>query len=504
VRKISRRSFLRTIALSSAALTINPSSHAQLSKFVSKPNLIVFLPDELRADLITGNAVGSVHAPSLYRLAAESVVFERAYVTHPICSPSRSSLLTGTWPHQTRCTSNKGVLPPSIRCLPEMVGDSSYRTGYFGKWHLGDEFVPQHGFEEWVSIEDSFKSAERGKRKSGSSNYTQFLLDKGYQPDLHNGKSFSLRFPTTLPFELSKPKFLETKVCDFLERHRREPFILFVAFFEPHPPYNGPFNTEHPLDAITVDPTVENNFGEDMPLRYRLRQDFYRKQNRDAAQYRETKQKYLGLITEIDHSIGAILAKVDDLGLRDQTIMVLTSDHGDMMSAHGMLGKQLMFEQSAVVPYFIRVPGETPRRCAQTVSHIDFVPTLLGLLGKSAPTQCAGQSRANLVRGESSSAADFIFLQWAPTKVDFAIKHSTLASKQEIHKCLSESTRAVVSPDGWKLCLRDRDKNELYHLRDDPDESRNLFYDDAHRDVIDELSKRIRDWQAKIRDRVRV
>ena len=504
MRKISRRSFLRTITLSSAALTVNASSRAQLSKPVSKPNLIVFLPDELRADLITGNAVESVHAPSLHRLAAESMVFERAYVTHPICAPSRSSLLTGIWPNQTGCTSNKGVLPVGISCLPEMLGDPSYRTAYFGKWHLGDEFTAQHGFEEWLSIEDSLKSAKHGKKQRGLSDYSRFLISKGYKPDLHGGRSFSLRLPTTLPFELSKPKFLETRACEFLERHRREPFIMFVAFLEPHPPYNGPFNNEHPLDAITVDRTVENNFGEEMPLRYRLRQEFYRKQHPDVAQYRETKQRYLGLINEIDHSIGAILAKLDDLGLRDQTITVLTSDHGDMMSAHGMLGKQLMFEQSAAVPYFIRVPGETPRRLPQAVSHIDFVPTLLDLLGKSAPAQCAGQSRANLIRGGSSPAADFVFLQWAPTKVDFAIKRSTLASTQEIHNCLSESTRAIVSPDGWKLCLRDKDKNELYYLRDDPDESRNLFYDNAHRDVIEELSKGIRDWQVKIRDRVRV
>jgi arylsulfatase A-like enzyme len=174
-----------------------------------------------------------------------------------------------------------------------------------------------------------------------------------------------------------------------------------------------------------------------------------------------------------------------------------------MMSAHGLLGKQLMFEQSAAVPYFIRVPGETPRKCPQPVSHIDFSPTLLDLLGKPAPSQCAGQSRANLVRGETAPS-DFIFLQWAPTKVDVAIKRSTLASKQEIQTCLNESTRAVISPDGWKLCLRDKDKNELYHLRDDPDERRNLYYDNARRDVIDDLSKRIRAWQAKVRDRVRV
>lgn len=382
-----------------------------------------------------------------------------------------------------------------------MLDDSSYRTAYFGKWHLGDEFAAQHGFQEWLSIEDSLKSANRGKRKSGLSDYSKFLLSKGYKPDSH--KSFSLRLPTTLPFELSKPKFLETRACEFLERHGREPFVMFVAFLEPHPPYNGPFNNEHPLDAVTVDATVDDTFAEEMPLRYRLRQEFYRNQHPTVAEYRETKQKYLGLITEVDHSIGAILAKVDDLGLRDQTITVLTSDHGDMMSAHGLLGKQLMFEQSAAVPYFIRAPGETPRRCSQPVSHIDFAPTMLGLLGKSVPAHCAGQSRAGWVRGETAQS-NLTFLQWAPTKIDLAIRRSTLASKEEIENCLRESTRAVVSPDGWKLCLRDRDKNELYNLNNDPNEKRNLYYDNSHRDAVEELSARIHHWQAQVGDKLKV
>ena len=501
--QFSRRAFLRTAGLSSAALALERYSTAQSVSASSKSNLLVFLPDELRADLIVGEAAGSLRAPHLHRLASESVVFERAYVTHPICSPSRSSLLTGTWPHQTGCTDNAGVLPTKFRGLPEMVSDSEYRTGYFGKWHLGDEFFPQHGFQKWASIEDSFKSADSGRKKKGQSDYTEFLLSKGYKPDLHNGKSFSLELPTTLPFELSKSRFIETKACEFLERHRNEPFILFVAFFEPHPPYNGPFNNEHPLDAITLDPTIDSSFDEAMPLRYRLRQEFYQKQNSTMAGYREIKQKYLGLITEIDRSIGAILAKVDDLGLRNRTITVLTSDHGDMMSGHGLLGKQLMFEQSAVVPYLVRMPGQIPRRCSQPVSHIDFVPTMLDLLGKSSDRQCAGQSKAGLIRGETLPL-DLVFLQWAPTKIDIAIKQSRLASKQEIETCLRESTRAVVSPDGWKLCLRDKDKNELYNLRADPQEQRNLFSDNSYRDVLEKLRTEIYRWQDRVGDKLRV
>lgn len=277
VRKyvLSRRSFLRAAILGSTAIAFGSRPDSKAAKRIIKPNLVVFLPDELRADAVMGGAAAAVHAPNIHKFASESFVFDRAYVTHPICSPSRSSLLCGTWPHQIGCTNNKGVLPLNVLCLPQMLGDHNYRTGYFGKWHLGDEFSAQHGFQEWASIEDSFKAVEHGHKTGGTSDYTKFLLARGYKPDRHNGKFFSPDFPSTLPFELSKAKFLETRACKFLERHRHEHFVLFVAFREPHPPYNGPFNTEHSLDTVPLDSTVENVFNEDLPLRSRLLQEFY-------------------------------------------------------------------------------------------------------------------------------------------------------------------------------------------------------------------------------------
>lgn len=500
--RFSRRSFLRAAVLGSTAVAFGFRPSSKAARRTTKPNLLVFLPDELRTDTIIGGTASQVHAPNLHQLASESFVFERTYVTHPICSPSRSSLLTGMWPHQTGCTNNKGVLPQNSLCLPQMLADN-YRTGYFGKWHLGDEFSPQHGFQEWISIEDSFKAVEHGHKTAGASDYTKFLLAKGYKPDRSGGKCFSLEFPTRLPFELSKAKFLETKACDFLERHRHEHFILFVAFLEPHPPYNGPFNTEHPLEDVVLDPTIDNVLREDLPLRSRLLQEYYRKQVGTIEGYREIKQRYFGLISEIDRSIGAILTKLENLGLMNRTITVLTSDHGDMMGANGILGKQLMYDASASVPFVVRVPWLKPGRFSDPVSHIDFVPTMLDLCGKPPHGQCAGQSSAALIRGKPASA-EFAFLQWSPGKDEIEIKNSALAGKREIQNCLSESTRAVVSPDGWKLCLRDRDKNELYNINEDPNELQNLYYGGNHRDTIAALTRRIHQWQRLVRDRIRV
>ena len=500
--RLSRREFLHAVAVGSAGLVLGSRLRAQTAKLPRKPNLLVFLPDQLRADAIAGESASSVHAPNLHKLASESVVFERAYVTHPICAPSRSSLLSGMWPHQNGCINNHSALPRKFRCLPELLGDSDYRTGYFGKWHLGDEFSAQRGFQEWASIEEYFKSALSAKKIDGVSDYTKFLLSKGYKPDLGNGKYFGRSFVSTLSFELSKAKFVETKACEFLERHRGEPFVMFVAFIEPHPPYNGPFNNEHSLETISLDASAGDALGDDIPLRYRLRQELYRKRLVTPERYRETKQKYLGLITQIDRCIGTILTKLDGFGLTEQTVIVLTSDHGDMMGGHGILGKRLMFEQSARVPYVVRVPGQRPLRCPASISHIDFTPTILELMGKPADAQCVGQSRANMIHGATDSPG-FVFLEWSPEK-EKIFKQTKLGTKEEIKRCLSESTRAVVSPDGWKLCLRDKDKNELYNLHDDPEERTNLYYKNTPPDIIASLTGEIHRWQERVGDTLKV
>ena len=500
-QSISRRSFLRAAALASAALVSRSKIFGQPAKLLRKPNLLIFLPDQLRPDTITGAAAATVHAPNMHKLAAQSCVFERAYVTQPICVPSRSSIFTGTWPHVNGAVDNKQVLPLKFQCLPEMLGDSDYRTGYFGKWHLGDEFSAQRGFQEWISTEEYPKSAG-GEKIKGQSDYTKFLLSKGYKPHPKRGQTFDRDMVSKLPFELSRPKFLETKACDFLQRHRDEPFILFVAFYEPHPPYNGPFNNEHPLESVTVDSTAQETFGNDIPLRYRLLQEQIRKRVGGADKLRQIKQKYFGLINEIDRCIGTILAKVDELALSDHTSVVLTSDHGDMMSAHGLLGKTVMFEQSAGVPYLVRVPGQRALRCAQPISHIDFAPTMLDLLGKPPHAQCAGRSRVNLIRGDSVPP-EMIFAEWCRRLRD-SDETSSLASAEEIKRALSESTRSVISPEGWKLCLRDTDKNELYNLRDDPEERHNLFYSASQRQLIENLTGEIHRWQERSGDTLKV
>src|SRR5258708_8392481 len=138
-----------------------------------KPNLILFLPDQQRADTIACYGGVKVHAPNLNKLASQSVIFERTYVTHPVCTPSRSSLMTGTWPHTNGCIRNSVPLDRGFRVFPELMEDSDYRAAYIGKWHLGEEGPVGRVFDEWISTDDHC-------------DYTNFLISHSITPHKHN------------------------------------------------------------------------------------------------------------------------------------------------------------------------------------------------------------------------------------------------------------------------------------------------------------------------------
>jgi arylsulfatase A-like enzyme len=189
--------------------------------------------------------------------------------------------------------------------------------------------------------------------------------------------------------------------------------------------------------------------------------------------------------------------------LADNTIVVHTSDHGDSLGAHHLFGKETMFEAAARVPWLIRFPGQTrPKMISYPVSHIDFVPTLLDLLGQPHHPQCTGKSLLPVINDETAPPQN-VFVEWAPNRTKVK-KASRLARRRMIKRAVEESTRTVVSPDGWKLCLRDKDLNELYNLRDDPFETRNLYSDPESALVISRLASEIHRWQEATSDKLKL
>jgi arylsulfatase A-like enzyme len=496
-----RRDFIKTVGASAMAVNF-----IGCAKKIDKPNLLFLWTDEQRSDTMAVYGNHKIHAPNFNKLAQDSVIFQNAYVSQPVCTPSRSTVMTGLWPHMNSCTENNIALPEKVHCLPEMVNDFDYRTGYFGKWHLGDEIFAQHGFEEWISIEDGYwRYYREDKDINQKSDYHYFLEDLGYKPDTDRG-TFSRGFAARLPLEHCKPKFLENHACDFIKRHRNEPFMLYVNFLEPHMPFYGPLDNQHDPKEIDLPINFNDPLEDDEPLAYRLKREDFLKNGyeqydlKKEEDWRQLISKYWGLVTQVDLSIGKILKTLDDLGLSDNTIVVFTSDHGDMMGSHHLLAKTVMYEEAVKVPWLIRFPQfyRGQNIVESPVSHIDMVPTLLDLMELNTDTQLPGQSLTPLIKSNESEAKD-VFIQWHPMG-NLAKGRNPAGSLKNTFPGKKHSTRTVVTREGWKLCLRDRDKNQLYNLNKDPGETTNLYYKDGNKEIITKLADKIFNWQDRVKD----
>jgi arylsulfatase A-like enzyme len=456
-----------------------------------KPNLLFVWTDQQRADTLAAYGNARFRVPTMNRLASQSVVFDRAYVTQPVCTPSRSSVMTGLWPHQTGCMRNNIPLKPETRSVAELLGDSSYRTAYMGKWHLGDEIFPQHGFEEWKAIEDAiyrdYYSASRDRNSRSA--YHQFLVRLGYRPNERN--DFDRNFAARLPVEHSKPSFLAQEASNFILQHRDEPWMLYVNFLEPHTPFNSALDDLHSEEEAPLENFPGTPLGPEPEWYKRRRGEFSgaKKIEGPSTQPRDRLQRqarnYAGLCSLVDQALGRILWTLEAAGAADNTIIVYTSDHGEMMGAHGLMAKQVMYEEAIRVPLLVRVPFRPfkARRVAHPVSQIDLAPTLLELLGKSIPG-LPGKSLVPVLGGESRSN-DPVLLEWTADRRDSGE---------------GPNGRAVVSADGCKLVLYDTDQSLLFDRSKDPQELRNVYGRPEYASTQARLRKMIEAWQKLTHD----
>ena len=460
------------------------------------PNLLFILTDQHRRDAVGAYGNPLIRTPHLDALARRGVLFESAYVTQPLCTPSRASLLTGLYPHTHGAGLNNAALSPDRRILVEMLPPGAYRSAWFGKWHLGDEIFRQRGFDAFESTEDGYEEHySAGRDRSARSGYHHFLAARGVKPDDDDG-GYSRRYANTLPKELSKPAYVAGQGMAFIESHRDRPFAVFLSFLDPHTPFNSVndrmYDPEHmevpatfhePLDPTVLERTrvLRDMLQKDAPGSYRGIIDTPR-------HLQEVKARYWGKVTLVDEMVGRVMARLAELGLSDRTIVVFTSEHGELMGAHRLMFKSLMYEESAGVPLILRVPGVTDggRRVRAPVSTVDLTPTLLDLMGQPLPPGLQGESWVPHLRGGAwPERPVFIEFNGPPWPFDDRF---------------TERLRTVRTPEGWKLTVDDRSQGELYDLRNDPQERTNLFYDPAHLDRVRTLLERIRAWQRQTGD----
>ncbi len=329
-----------------------------------KPNLLFLFTDEQRQDTMRAYGNTRIRTPNLDRLAAQGVVFAHAYVSQPVCTPSRATIMTGLYPHTSGCVANNVPLGDGVPTIAELFTDPDYRFAYHGKWHLGDEIFAQHGFQDWVSIEDGYRAHYRpGRDRNQNCSYYHWLKGRGFEPDVQQQgfSAFSRKRSAGFPAEVSKPAFLAETTSRFIRENAGRPWVAYVNFLEPHMPFTGPYDGLYDPAEVPLPPNF-NAAHPDEPIRCRLMREHYRLKGISGfdlsveSGWRRLIANYWGLVTLVDEAVGSILGTLSECALDDRTIVVFTSDHGDMMGSHRLVAKTVMFEEAVKVPLIMRVP----------------------------------------------------------------------------------------------------------------------------------------------------
>ena len=460
-----------------------------------RPNLLFIFTDQQRLDTLACYGNTKIQMPNLNRLAEQSVVFEEPHCTQPVCTPSRGSLMTGLWPHSHGAPNNNIPLNADAACLPELLPAetrSAYRTAYMGKWHLGDEIFPQHGFDQWVSIEDGYHPHYGPDRdQSRRSSYHHFLVDCGFVPARPPGGyvGFSRDAVARFAERYGKPHFLGSQASRFIRENEGRPWMLAVNFLEPHAPNQSPRDEQYDPDDVYLPDNFDAVPTDEQPAFVRAHQKdrMLPGIDRDTRYWREYTARYWGLNSLVDTHAGRIFQALDETAQRENTIVVFTSDHGEMLGSHHLLHKCLMFKESTRVPLLIQLPGQRRGgRLTGPVSQIDLVPTLLELMGEAAAgARLPGRSLAGVCEEAASGAsvsavgaASPCVIEWNPGK----------------QPCKT-IVRTIVTSERERYSHYFNGEREFYDLKNDPGEARNLAVETSVQPRIRQLQKELAEWQ---------
>ena len=479
-----------------------------------RPNLLFICSDQQRTDTIGAYGNDWIETPALNELASRSFVFENAYVTQPVCSPARSTMMTGLYPHSAGVVRNSAPdrnysnLFPDVKTIAQMVSDD-YVCAKYGKWHLGDDLSPQRGFTEWVSTEDAHDGNQPTwidpENKDRKSDYFDYLVGRGHEPkgDYEGHKSHTQDQRGFLPEEDTMAAFLSRHTVEFINGRGEDskPWLMYVNMFEPHPPYNGPLNDMYDPASLEMGPLFLKKPAENTPAFNRVRAELHiaeaEEEHPDDPEgyWRELRARYFGNVTVLDRGIGPILRALEDSGQVDNTIVVFTSDHGDSLGDRGMINKRAFYEEVARVPLIVHVPwiSKSEQRVGGSIGHTDLVPTLLDLMGEDVPDHLQGASRRDVLEG-SNVLSDDVFMQWHGGAATVPLGNAQVERLSEV------PWRCMVSGDRWKLNLSPGDTCELYDLNSDPLELTNLYADAEHADRVRDMTARMRDWQRRTGD----
>lgn len=428
-------------------------------------NVLFIAVDDMNNDLgCFGHPL--VKSPNIDRLASNGIAFEKAYCQFPLCSPSRTSILTGLRPDKTRVFDLSYHFRqdlPDVVTLPQMFMNNGYYVARVGKmFHYGNPGeIGTNGLDDKVSWMERLNPAGMDKtsleldvinytpKKKGLGAAMAYLSDKkGTDRDHTDGKVADL-------------------TIELLKKHKNEPFFIAAGFYRPHTPWITPnkYFDMYNLADMTL-PVISSETQSAYPSPALASTQPWPYLGLSEGQAIECKLAYYASISFVDAQIGSVLDALESLGLSDNTIVVFWSDHGYHLGEHGLWFKQSCFEESAKIPLIISVPGlkSAGKLCHKTVELVDVYPTLAELTGLKPPATLEGESLAELLKNPSA--------QWDKPAY-------TQVQRGQIP---GHSVRTAL----WRYTEWDMGKagEELYNEETDPKELNNLAADSKYKEVV--------------------
>jgi arylsulfatase A-like enzyme len=470
----SRRQFLRQAAGAAAALAAGAAS-GQSAQPPRRPNLVYVLADQLRYQSCGYAGDEYSRTPNIDALARQAISFNNAISSTPLCSPYRAALMTGKFQSSTGMVINELRLSPEHECFGHVLTRGGYHTAYIGKWHMWANssahqetrsgFVPpgpyRLGFDgEWVAynFNHQYVRAPYFRDRPEREFFRQF------EPDAQTGLAI-----------------------DFIRSAARksEPFAMFLAWGPPHDPWSWDnVSPEYAEMFRNVEIPLRRNFS-DQNDPYgdawaRLPRDY----RRQVVQFQ---QAYYALTANIDWNLGRLMQALEQAGVAGNTVLVFTSDHGEMFGAHGRQKKLIFYEEAVRVPFLIRWPG---RIKAGSVSDAclgspDIMPTLLSLMGLRSPRTVEGTDLSGLALGRGRSEPDAAYLQGMGTTAAWQDGTEWRAMRDK------QYTYGIYRRDGREL---------LFDNIADPCQMKDLAGEGAHASRLAHYRQQLAAWRKRHND----
>ncbi len=439
---------------------------------MSKPNLLIIHTDEHNfrtlgcyRDLMTedqafvwGPGV-KVDTPHIDSLARDGAICDSYYSSSPVCSPSRASFVSGLYPIATDVYKNDIPLKEGLITFAEVLKNQGYATSYLGKWHLGGEAKPGFAPEQKFGFEDNRYMWNRGHWKKlglreDDTPYVAARNNRG-EPASRVGGADEKSFTTD---------WLTTRTLEIIERDQNQPFCIMVSIPDPH----GPNTVRAPYDTMYKDMVFQNPRTMDFPVEKMPKWHQVGGRNTAHELNQGQMQRYFGMVKCIDDNVGRILADLEAGGLDQNTIVIFTADHGDLMGEHRRHNKGMPYEGSAKIPFVIRWPEKiAPGKVVNTAyTTVDFGPTILGIMGIEEEIPNA--------HGLNAAAA---FLSDEKVVDDDRIVYMTTSASQTV---MAVNRR-------YKLVLSQADEPWLFDLHMDPDELVNVYSNPEYKEVAEKF-----------------